>query len=63
MDTEKGRRNPGAVLGDGEIVAVQVSKAEQNEIHLKWEGRRVIQMGRHLGHRGDAKIAKKDGRR
>ena len=42
MDTEKGRRNSGAVLGDGEVVAVQVSKAELNESHLQWEGRRVI---------------------
>ena len=42
MDTEKGRRNSGAVLGDGEVVAVQVSKAERNESHLQWEGRRVI---------------------
>lgn len=33
MDTEKGRKNSGAVLGDGEVVAVQVSKAGENESH------------------------------
>lgn len=45
------------------LLLCKCPKQSENESHPKWEGSRVIQMGRHLGHRADAKIAKRDGRR